>query len=271
MLLRRFENESGHLYFFNKNVQEKGVMESTSKNLFVQKHLYSLVEKDGIKDITLEKYYAHIEDQANQIIEKIVTAARAGKSPNLSATEKDQWDNFVYHQWGRVPDAHDSLGTLVDFEDTLKRSIKEFEAIYRPLTDKERASLEEPKTLARLRHNARVKAMASTSIKVIEALGLRGLGVAVITRPNKSFVIGSFPVVKLTNPGMTHLAHPSVELWLPIASDIAVSPAGEQGTEPVVSLTDASHIRALNEAVFRQSTVIAGRSRDLIASLTGCR
>ena len=58
---------------------------------------------------------------------------------------------------------------------------------------------------------------------------------------------GGKPVIKLTPPGETRLGQQGVEVWLPIASDVAVC------------------------AILRQSTLIAGRSEALIRSLVHAR
>ena len=85
--------------------------------MYVQGHLYTLVEKDGSKDTTLEKYYVDIEGIADQVIEKIVRAARKGQLSRLTITEKIDWDNFVYRQCERVPDL--SIRTLGNSDDAL--------------------------------------------------------------------------------------------------------------------------------------------------------
>lgn len=269
MLTSRFTDESGKLHFFDKRVPEKGVMTSTPDNIFVIGHLYSTIEKDGSKNAALEKYYSQIESRANEIIEKIIQAARAGKPPSLSEAEKREWDIFTYHQWSRVPDLH--VRMLTDFDDALNESIADFEQSFRQLTNEERTSLVRPETRARIKQNARVKSLSSPGGPAVEALGSKGLGVAIVNNPKKAFVIGSFPVVKLTLPGRTHIADPTVEVWLPISSDVAVSPAGHRGTERLVPIADDRHIRALNDATFRQSTVIAGRDAALIASIANRR
>src|SRR5437667_266194 len=145
MLLRRFSNEGGKLAFFDKRIADKGVLESSPKDLFAKRHLYSRLEKNGTKDTALEKYFAEIEGTANLLIDKIVAAASRKQLPEFSEAEKHGWDTFFYHQWSRVPDLH--LGLLNDFPQALKRSIEEHERNVRPLTGEVRASLEEPKTL----------------------------------------------------------------------------------------------------------------------------
>jgi len=204
-------------------------LESSPKNLFVKGHLYSAVSKDGKKDASLEKFYSRIEGEANLIIEKIVKAARRRALPRLTPDEKSQWDCYVYHQWRRVPDFYEKYRGLAEFKSTLESTISEYERLHRPITKEEREELTRPESIERLRQNAGVQALGIVGDEAIAALGGRGLGIAVVSNPKKSFIIGSMPLVKLTNPGQTHLAHPNVELWFPISTDVAVTPYGSQG------------------------------------------
>lgn len=271
MILKRFTNHQGQLYFFDKRVPEKGVLTSTPKNLFLEKHIYTRFDKQGVKDVTLEGDFAKLESEADQIIEKIITAARKGLTPNLNANEKSTWDLFSYYQWKRVPDVHGSSDILGDFESHVQEILSEFESTIRPLTDEERQDLQDPDVLARLKQNAKVMAVAAPGQDVQDVLSQKGLGITVIPNPNKSFVIGSFPIVKLTLPGRAHLADPSVEVWFPIASDVAITPALSRGTEKLIQFSEAHHIRYINVSIFKQSTVIAGRSRAQIVSLANPR
>jgi hypothetical protein len=57
-------------------------------------------------------------------------------------------------------------------------------------------------------------------------------------------------------------------MWLPVAHDVAVTPTPCTSKETrLVEMQDDSQIRAIDAAVFKQSTAIAGRSRALIVSL----
>jgi hypothetical protein len=264
MLSSRFADEDGNLHFFDKRVPKKGIMTAKPENVFVQGHLYSHINKDGSKNTALEKYFSYLEGRAAKLIARITTAARMGQVPGLTDSEKSEWDAYIYHQWSRVPDLH--ARTSKNFDSLLRNLVKDFERNIRPLTVAERADLEKPEAIARIHQNARVSSLRSNSGPAVKAMGNRGLAVAVIRNPKKSFVLGSLPVVKLTPPGRTHIADPAVEVWLPIAADIAVGLGKARGTEIPVPITDRQ-IRNLNEAIFRQSTVIAGRSPELIASL----
>ncbi len=263
MLLHRFTDEDGKLYFFDKR-SSNGVMRSTPQNIFLERHLYTQYEEHGKKDVSVEMSLAVLEGQANQIIGKIVNAARSGKRPGLTCLEKRTWDKFFRQQWRRLPSMRDRVSdpTLIS------KVLNNFEDKYQPLTPDERDKFNSPQEQSRLLKNAWVGAIGMPGGELLQVLGEKGLCVAVIQYPKKSFVIGSTPIIKITPPGHTHLADPVVEALFPIAYDVIVTHGLPRGEEKLVNEIDAAHIRQLNEAMFKQSTVIAGNSRKLIKSLS---
>jgi hypothetical protein len=272
MLLQRFADENGKLFFFSKQFPAKGVLATTPQNLFCQTHIYTAKDKHGAVDVGLERSYAKLEGLANAVIEKIVASARNGDKPHLTTQERDIWDFFFYNQWQRVPDFHRKFVETEKFESQLKKATAAFEANYRPLTPDEERDLQDPLWLERIKQNAKIDTLRRSSPRILAFLKEKGLGIAVIRKPGKSFVIGSFPVVKLAHPGRQHIADPTVEIWLPVAHDVAVSPAPVPSpTELLIEIQDDSPVRTINAAIFKQSTAIAGRSQALIASLSRAR
>src|SRR5690606_21001349 len=142
---------------------------------------------------------------------------------------------------------------------------------YRPHTDDERQRILSEAGKKRLQESARVKAIADPGAVVQAVLNDMGIGVAVIQKPNKSFVIGSKPIVKLNPPGETRLGQPDVEAWLPIAADVAVCPVPGKDKEIIMTLDDDRWLRGFNVAILRESTLIAGRSEALVSSLVSER
>jgi len=272
MLLQRFADENGKLFFFSKQFPAKGVLAITPRNLFCQTHIYTAKDKHGAMDVRLEHYYADLECLANAIIEKIVTSARYGHKPHFTAQERDIWDYFFYNQWKRVPDFQRKFFQTDKFESQLKAAAAAFETNYRPLTQDEERDLQDPAWLERVKQNAKIHALTRSSPRILAFLKEKGLGIAIIRKPGKSFVVGSFPVVKLAYPGRQHPADPTAEIWLPVAHDVAVSPAPVPSrVELLIEIHADSPVRAINAAIFKQSTAIAGRSQRLIASLSHSR
>ncbi len=268
MLSKRFANQEGKLFVYDKHHPDKGVQKKDPKKTFVRRHFYSQEEEDGTRDVSVEtQFLAPLESDASPVLEKITNAARRGNPPNLSPDEKDIWVRFFYNLFVRVPE------TRTNYKEELRQEIlREIDFIrqFRPLTDLEQSMIDDEETMERLFRNSSIQSVRMTHVKeVFEILSEKRIGVAVIRKPKlkRSFVIGSNPVVKMSNPERSHLADPTVEVWLPLARDVAVSPCpGDR--DKVVSANDR-HIREINKSIYQQSTVIAGCSRDLIESLLG--
>lgn len=269
MMLRRFTYADERLFFFDERIKPREVRTSTVDGLFFHKHLYSLTKKDGTRDVSLEHFYSKLESAANPVIEKICAAARAGNLPNLTPDEKYSWDIFSYHLWKRAPDFYDKLGVVQDFEQKFEAALTSLSA-KAGLTTEQQDEVRQPEAMARIRKNAIITALGKTDTEAIDVLSSRGLAVAAIRKANKSFLIGSNPVVRLSSARGTDLRDRDVELWIPIASYVAVSPGPRDGEEMLVAM-HPDHVRHINRAIFEQSTVIAGRSDRLIASIAGCR
>ncbi len=264
---KRFADPDGILHVFDSRRPHKGVQKRTPRNLFVEGDFYTQVDGDGTKDVSVEtEFLARLDSDASPVIEKIVNAARRGCPPNLSVAEKDVWVEFTYIQFKRVPERREK-----NKEEILQEMRRKLDFIgrFQPFSDRELSILDDEETMERLFRNSSIQNVRMTSVKVSGVLSEKRIGVAVIRKPKpkRSFVIGSNPVVKMSNPGRSHLADPTVEVWLPLARDVAVTPCpGER--DKVVSANDR-HIREINKSIFQQSTVIAGCSREVIESIVG--
>lgn len=264
-LQKRFVDHDGWLYAYDERHLDIGIRRTKPRDVFVEGHLYSQIAANGAKDVALELAFSKLEGEIDPVIEKIVTAARQREKPSLTPDEKRAWDIFFYYQWKRVPDRRSR--TEFNFEESLNETVREYEAKVRPLTASERASIESPAEKARLLQNAWVTATGLAGEDALDALAQRGLGIILIEKSNCSFVIGSSPIVKFTHPGRTDLRDPTVEMWMPIAYDVAVTTYGIAGEEQMGPADPERHVRNINSAIFEQSTVVASRSEKLIASL----
>ena len=268
MLSKRFANQEGKLYVYDKSHPDKGVQKKDPKKTFVRRHFYSQEEEDGTRDVSVEtQFLAPLESDASPVIEKIVNAARRGQPPGLSSDEKDIWVKFSYNQFVRVPETRETYKEEI-FQEL--RSELDFIGQFRPFTDSELSILDDEETMERLWRNSTIQSVRMTHAKeVFDILSEKRIGVAVIRKPKpkRSFVIGSNPVVKLSHPERSHLSDPTVEVWLPLARDAAVTPCPGE-SDKVISLQDR-HIKSINKSIFQQSTVIAGCSRELIELVRG--
>lgn len=264
LLQRRFTDANGRIFVFDKRRSEAGVFATTPGNAFVQKDLNSLELKDGSKHVGLELWYSELESEVAPIIDKIVERARAGRVPGLSDDERDVWDNFVYHQQKRAPDIFERLQLVQEFEKELPARVAEYEREVRPLTEEERAEMFSPEGKKRMIQHASVTARGRGSEEVIATLAALGIAAALIKSPKKSFILGDHPQARMGPDG--RLGHPATELWMPIATDVAVSPWGPPNEEKLIAV-EGDHVRRVNEIIFKHSNVVASRSEQLLRSL----
>ena len=252
MLSSRFANQCGRLYFFDKDRADRGVQVTTAKNLLVENHLYTTVDSSGNKSVEVEEWLARLEGQVSEVIDKIVDTARQHKTPDLTHTEKEAWCQYFYLQWRRVPEVRDQVLSEVAPEELRMHLSKYY------------GSIEE---VNRNIQNVWVEGLPKSSKNVHSILLKKGLGVVVVRNVKHSFIIGSHPMVKFSHPGRAHLSDPSVEFWLPLASDVAISPSG--GRNDLLVVVDEDVVYTINKSISKQSTVIAGCSRELISSIAG--
>ncbi len=264
-LQARFTNEESRLYYFDRVRPELGVRRGSPGNLFKEGHLYSVTDAQGVRSTAFETELSKLEGRAGLIIDKIVSAARAKRTPGLSASERCEWDDFFLMQWRRVP-ANRRLRPPVKAEQEVQDLLAVARARW-PHRHDEIDALSTSGEIKRIAQNARVDALKLNLGSSIDALRGRGLAVVHITNPRHSFVLGSLPVVKLTNPGCTDLRNFEVEMWLPVAHDVMVGVGHLKGFESYIQTTDTNMIRALNAAIVGQSSMFAGRSEAQVRSL----
>src|SRR5947208_9370887 len=109
MLQKRFADERGMLWFFDKCRPELGVRETSASSLFVRNRQYTLMKDDGTRDWSLETRYSELEGEMNILISKIVPNVGASIYPNLSPDERTLLNRYVYEQWRRVPEIYDRM------------------------------------------------------------------------------------------------------------------------------------------------------------------
>ncbi|MGH6910604.1 MAG: DUF4238 domain-containing protein [Phenylobacterium sp.] len=264
MLQKHFVDREGWLYAARRCNPTPEIFRGRPDTLFFERHLYSEIEEDGRRVPRTEGRLAGLEDLAAGLFERILTAARAGRPPDLTSDDLDLWYLFLTIQWKRAPDMRNSQEGQAMADDVFRSTIDRARAHF-PHQSDEIDRLSTPGQRARLIHNARLSALGVTE-GVLDALRSRGMAVLRVAQPNKQFVLASRPVVKLTSPGKTHLRHPECETWLAIAPDVAVGlglGAGRVSLHPV----SAENVRHINLAVASQSSMIASASPPLIRSL----
>lgn len=269
MLLKRFADPDGRLWAFDKRRPHRGIWQSTPKDLLRERHLYTATHADGSRDFTAEHAIDQLENTAEPIVERVVQRARAGLPPNLRGDDRTTLLLFLYIQHKRVPDFFRTIMPSAEVADFVRSSIERYEHLHGPVAAEEKAGLLSPEGLARFEQNARARNMVELSPKVLEALEARGFLIGMIEQPGGQFLIGSNPMARFKSPsGSTALDDPDVELWLPLAADVAIASHGRRGEERVMAPLSIDQVRHLNAGVVQQSTTIVSGSKALLEALT---
>lgn len=262
MMLRHFAAADGQLWFWRRDFAEGEVRKASTQNLFVEKDLYTLIEKDGAKDVALETFFSKLEGIGARFIEDLATIVREGSTPTLDAAAWNFWGHFFYYHLKRTPGTIAAFAEAMNFDDRVAKTAKEIRAI----RAKTGGAADEDGLETKIRKNAVVIAQAAgPSPEVLAIFETLGLAIYKITDPKKSFIVGDAPGALARFPtAQAGLSHPT--LFLPLTWDIAVGQlTGGQRTE-VISV-DREQIRRMNEASAARSLVIAGRSAELVGSL----
>jgi Protein of unknown function (DUF4238) len=265
-LLKNFRDENERLFYYDKRDPSTSVKHRNLDRIFSSADLYVSKNQNGERDVSLEKdHFQDLETQFQPVIEKIISAARLRKLPQLNNDEKKVWDSFLSNMWSRSPDFYNSVFTSEVLDKMYFENIIELEAMVCTLSETKKQDLLSAEVKGRVQKTAYVDSLRDGLDLPKQALSKRGIVIAVAKDVRSSFIVGSFPVVKLTFPKQTSLLDLSVEVWISISHDVAVSIFGHNGQEKVVEI-DAQQVKSLNDNIYSQSQEIAGKSDLLVES-----
>lgn len=256
---KHFTNADGYLHGFLKD--ENRYVRRVPKRMFVEEDYYTQTDEQGRQSDKVERALQRLESAAAPVLNQIILTARAGHRPCLEPRERAIWDQFFFTQRKRVPDQHRQSGIYDSFESRLRELIADYERAQGSVPVDQKQKLLEPATVQRLMHNARAEAVILHGGPAIPVLAGRGLAVGLVKPGAGAFLLGSFPILKLTPSHTNNLASHDVESWFCIAPDVIVGPGYEAGTESFVTIEDGEIVKALNLEIARQSSVVAGSSR----------
>ncbi len=266
VLLKRFADDEGWLHSFSKLDAVGAVRKTRPENLFIQSHYYSEVETDGSRDTRMEDWLSKLENSISPILDRIVDAVENDRLPNLSEIEKQIWTRFFITQWRRVPDLHDKTRedfATKEFDNVIERVKERF-----PNRNDEIASLNTKEQKARIIRNAYVRMLELPPSEPERIINERGIIYLSARNSGKSFIIGSRPVIQMNFTQGRTLADHSSEMWLPIASKVAMGVGYQWEREKLMYLNDPRAMRYLNTSIARHSTSFASCSEKLTASLS---
>ncbi|PTQ58609.1 uncharacterized protein DUF4238 [Sphingomonas aurantiaca] len=270
MILNGFADADGWLYWCNHREKPSTVRRARPAELFLQNHLYSTRAQSGIKDPSMERALSVLENEAVGVIAALTGPARRGQIPVLSQEQMRLWHLFFLMQWRRTPENQRACTSDEEASRMIDELLDELRAAL-PHRLAEIETYATPEAKARTIRNVRVQSLLGFRANVMGVLERRGIAVLRICQPRKQFIVGSRPVVKLTAPGSTDLNDPRVEMWLPVAADIAVGVGAGDGGITLVHTTDETPVRQLNLSIAKQSGTIAAGSVALVRSISNPR
>lgn len=227
------------------------------------------MREDGSKDDFAEKKLAtEIEDKAAPIVSRVIDNARTGRELGISSEERHVLTKFLRIQNARTRPARE----VINYDELIDLAIRKTEMQGHTLTEKERKLLNNKVIRDRMKNNVWVRHLSDDhfdNMKSMDILMRKSVGVMLINKSHKSFIIGDYPVIRGANEyGSGRLEDTGVKEILPVAHDVIIYWGRERHYPERIIVSDNNTIRIINETILRQSSTVAGRSQDLLKSLS---
>jgi len=247
----------------------RGIERRNPRSIFLKRHLYSSLQKDGSKVPRLEEFYSAIESDASRLFDDIARIVEQGELPVLDNEQKDFFVKYFLLQHSRLPDVHAEYLKVDDFRAFLKtvagqsrtgKELKELELeIDRLSQDAEN----------RIKQNAKVQALSQYSDKTVSILLKRNLVFLIPADPKHNFIIGSNPQIREAYGATTYLSD-DTGIVMPISRKLAIGFGRPNQPSQVVPL-DRRLVQAFNLQIAQQSSEVAGPSDLQLQSLISPR
>ncbi len=261
MVQRNFTNESGGLHFWQRSLDIGDVRVTKPSNLFVEDNLYTIVDKIGARDHSIEYWFGRLETLAAPFIQQFLNIVRHGMTPIMSRTHWDLWHIYVYHAQKRTVAWHKRFLKREDFLEVLKETASEQQWL-----DHIRAWETNPEDTLREMNNARIASQVDPMPhEMLVEFRSRGL-VIYVAPPQTSFILGDDMSGDALVSSRGEIEGPRRVQFMPIAPDVAVGYCDARGVH--LDHLTAADVRRMNEAMAKQSYLTAGRSKAQIASLS---
>ena len=261
MMLRRFAGPDLHLWSFDKRHPDYGIERKPIARLFREWDLYTSVDAAGRRDRSAETRLSAMESRASPVLDRIVVEARQGRLAAVSSADREALADIMVAQLRRSPDAFDSITAKWNFDAFIADRLADWEAAGRSVEDVDRADLQSGRFVAQTRRNLLAQTVAEPLLRISAGVRRRGFLVGVLTKPNRSFLVGSDLLVRFKGriTRRDGFLDPTMEAWMPIARDVALCSYGERGNERIIEVEDAG-LRKVNGLLSGQSTVIVCRA-----------
>ncbi|WP_262694089.1 DUF4238 domain-containing protein [Kordiimonas aquimaris] len=252
-------------HFYEKARPHKGIQLRRPKTIFKQSNFYSKTNEQGENDRSVENKLGKLENLAAPILRSIISEAHIGKIANLNQVEHEILSIYLIVLRRRTVDAWSENKILSNFRESIEKYLHEFQVMHGELKQEVKEYFLSSEKLTEMRQNMWADGMLSVQGVTLNTFMNMGIGIA-LTPKNKSFIIGSSPVVRFENYPKQKLGEPGVELWVPISKKVAIIPLGKYPATKLIHL-DTHKVRKLNESIYKQSTSIASSSATLLESL----
>ena len=232
-------------------------------NLLLEKDLY---KHDGqlIKiEANIESEFSEIESEFASIRKRLVGAVQEGKTPHMNWEERVKFSKFIATQMRRVPDK--IRGDRYLAKEIVQRHI---EQAHRDLNSDE-TPYTTPEAVDEYVDLVQMSAMIRPTPEVIQKMSQAEPFYMRIALPRCSFIVGSNPVVLVNLSSEAAIRADQVrDLFLALSHDVGVIFSASLRSPIREDIFQKSDVRKLNELVRDQSTIIAGKSCELIRSLS---
>ena len=304
--LKRFADQNGHLWHFDKTKLKKGVEPRNPKSIFWLKHHNTLIGENNEKNFEIELELSKIETCFSDISEELIKKVLGGIDPSSDHESCRFMRQYFQLQYRRTPDREASLAPLIPDNQfhisTLKKTMQreigieftdselsifirynngeqsimhEHIAVYRKLlgevalnkSDGEIANLLESEIAKNAAASGKIAARYAPIREVDHIFGKPNMWFVRLGR-NNSFLVGSSPIA-LTNQKINQKGSPLSGAVFPLSSSVAMVLGPSDWPYRLENVDDKPSVRTINTIIANQSTSFASQTRNLTRSFAG--
>ncbi len=254
MLLSRFTDDSGLLYWYLKNGTNR-IVTPNLINIFVENHLYTTRNSSEQLDASIEKQFTELEGEFSPILEKLVDdATKNGLIYSLNDSDRSTFVNFILYLCRRTPANRPFVEQGMSNKiDEIPKAYEEFRG--RPCTTEELEYVIGLKNQYGV-HDVFAKFSGVNPKKsLVKKMMDVSIHIGVIPYQNENFIIGSKQIEKFNE-------------WIPLDRKVAFKFTTLRfGSDKLTYFKDKPDILRINASIAKRSSQFAGPSEYLINPL----
>lgn len=265
-ILNNFTDSSGKLFFTKSEEGQYKVIQNTPNKVFKERFLFSF-KKEDVWDHSLEEKYSRIEGEAAPLVLKIIAQIECEIIPEVTPAEKAVLINLIDVHWTRSPDFHEIVFDRKNWQITIQNMMKEASINFNgPIAVSPMLTSYDEEPCKNLIQEIKVHSLRTReNARSYEFLQKMSLAFVTPKEPNKNFIIGSLPIVKIT-PFVAQLTDPTkAEMLFPISKKICLylNNSGLNGVIPI----ERNFVRDINIQLRSHSSYVASHSEILLKSI----